>query len=267
MKYIQTKNDLKNHFNEQINFIHKSCAEYDKGDFSEAKRIAVALRILLHNTTSSHSLFSQLNMNDFVFKSSGDLYTPSNLLSSNTLCGYQITANDITFVPHLFNASHRNFYLFFEDWWNEIIIDDKEVFLTRKDIVLYVANQDGGAHIDPVLKKEYANLVKNNSLGLALIKDEENIPPRNNPALAIVRQVAFEFLDSLVQNNLNFTKTPHKDRLFEMRFTDETKRFKWSSTDITTSEETMIIVNTFNKVDREFFTYKATGYPQLEVII
>lgn len=34
----------------------------------------------------------------------------------------------------------------FNDWWNEIIFDDKKNKFTRRDIVTYVANQDGGAH-------------------------------------------------------------------------------------------------------------------------
>lgn len=31
----------------------------------------------------------------------------------------------------------------FNDWWNEIIFDDKKNKFTRRDIVTYVANQDG----------------------------------------------------------------------------------------------------------------------------
>lgn len=31
----------------------------------------------------------------------------------------------------------------FNDWWNEINFDDKKNKFTRRDIVTYVANQDG----------------------------------------------------------------------------------------------------------------------------
>ena len=53
----------------------------------------------------------------------------------------------------------------FNDWWNEIIFDDKKNKFTRHDIVTYVANQDGGAHVDSELDESYATLTKMNSLG------------------------------------------------------------------------------------------------------
>lgn len=34
-----------------------------------------------------------------------------------------------------------------DDWWNEVIMSQDNVF-SRKDIVLAAANQDGGAHVD-----------------------------------------------------------------------------------------------------------------------
>jgi len=40
----------------------------------------------------------------------------------------------------------------------------KNVF-TRKDIICFVANQDGGAHVDMKLDGKYAELRKLNSLG------------------------------------------------------------------------------------------------------
>lgn len=41
------------------------------------------------------------------------------------------------------NNQSRCFFLMFNDWWNEIIFDDKKNKFTRRDIVTYVANQDG----------------------------------------------------------------------------------------------------------------------------
>ena len=53
----------------------------------------------------------------------------------------------------------------FEDWWNEIIFDDTKNKFTRRDIITFVANQDGGAHVDDELHEKYAMLGKMNSLG------------------------------------------------------------------------------------------------------
>ena len=55
-----TRPDLDELLREQIGFLERSSAAYDEGYHDEAKRIAVVVRVLLHDTQSSHSLFEQL---------------------------------------------------------------------------------------------------------------------------------------------------------------------------------------------------------------
>ena len=80
-KYRLNRNELTEHWNNQINFIKKSIIEFDKGDENEAQRIALNLRVLFHNTNHSKSLYSQLN-HHICFLSIGTFYTPSNLIST-----------------------------------------------------------------------------------------------------------------------------------------------------------------------------------------
>ena len=95
----------------------------------------------------------------------------------------------------------------FNDWWNEINFDDKKNKFTRRDIVTYVANQDGGAHVDPELDESYATLTKMNSA-------------------------------SGLKN-----RKKQKGKEFEMRIVDNFgRRYKWSKTEITCSLETMELV-------------------------
>ena len=211
---------------------------------------------MLHETRNSNSLLSSLRHDDFLLYSSGYLYTPSNLLSTSTLCSIRISNKEITFLPHLSEITSRTFYLDRDDWWNEIIFDDKTDVLTRRDIVLHVANTDGGAHVDPILKKVYADLVKNNSLGINIIIGQEVFSPKNNPAYAAIRQIGFEFLESLMFNNSEYEKISYPNRSFEMRYFDEKRRFKWSRTDITISEETRKTLKPFDKKKRKYFVYK-----------
>ncbi len=82
----------------------------------------------------------------------------------------------------------------FNDWWNEIIFDDKKNKFTRRDIVTYVANQDGGVHVDPELDESYATLTKMNSLGWT---DYNVNKPLNNPAYQAIRTIANEVLYSI----------------------------------------------------------------------
>ena len=56
MSYKQTKKDLKSHLKEQIQFLLRSTQSFDDGFVSEAKRIAVIIRVLLHDTNRSISL-------------------------------------------------------------------------------------------------------------------------------------------------------------------------------------------------------------------
>lgn len=68
---------------------------------------------------------------------------------------------------------------------------------SRRDIVLAVANQDGGAHVDPELDEDYAALSKDNTLGwhFSVGGTETEFP--DNPVPASIRQIAHEVLVTL----------------------------------------------------------------------
>lgn len=203
MKYKLSKQDLVNHWNEQLEFIQSSIDLFDRGRETESRRLATSLRVMFHNTSHSHSLFKQLNLyNNYFFWSSGDLYTPSNLLSSWVLLKLNNIKGDLVYKPIITNEN-RTFFLLYEDWWNEVIFDDKNEVFTRKDIITFVANQDGGAHVDKALNKKYSNLVKYNSLGWT---DGHGNPVSNNPAYCAIRQIAFEVLVSQGRYNVGYLK-------------------------------------------------------------
>lgn len=267
MKYQQTKDDLIEQWNDQIDFIKRSCDSYDTGIHSEAKRIATSIRVLFHNTRYSKSLSSQLRYcDDFLFWSSAQLYTPSNLLPSWTLLSLNYEWEKIIYLPILKSAS-RTFYLNFEDWWNEIIFDDKLFFLSRADVVLSVANKDGGAHVDPEFDESYSRITKNNSLGHYIETNVGVIPPSNNPIYASIRQIACEVLESWSLFEIPFTRAAHVNRKFEMRYVDENRRFKWSETDITFSDETKNIVDNYKSEPRKYYVYSFDKNMKKEVII
>jgi hypothetical protein len=93
----------------------------------------------------------------------------------------------------------------FDTWWNStVFIDSKGSELSRKGLVLAVANQDGGAHVDPSLNQTYADLSRNNSLGW-VFSDGKTTQPMEGPERAAIRQIAHEFLKSLIPG---YTKTP-----------------------------------------------------------
>jgi len=145
MKYKQSIGELIDHWGEQIGFIQDSSEQFDNGKLSEAKRIATALRVLFHETNKSHSLLYQIGFqNSILLLSTAHSYIPVNMSSYWGL----LKISGDKYQP-LLGDSDSSKFLSFDDWWNEIIFDDKESVFTRKDIVWYIANQDGGAHVDP----------------------------------------------------------------------------------------------------------------------
>ena len=67
MQLELSKQDLESHLREQIEFLKRSTKSYDEGFESEGKRIAVVLRVLLHDTNQSLSLLNQLRFKNILF--------------------------------------------------------------------------------------------------------------------------------------------------------------------------------------------------------
>ncbi|MEK5338503.1 hypothetical protein NSQ19_01840 [Weizmannia sp. FSL W8-1119] len=231
---------------------------------NEARRIATSLRVMFHETSRSQSLIKQTGLkHNFLLWSSAGLYTPSNLVSSWVLLKLEGKEDGLFYKP-LGPHNSRTFFLGYEDWWNEIIFDDKKNVFTRKDIVCYVANQDGGAHVDMKLSGKYAELVKHNSLGWT---DGMGNSVKNNPAYAAIRQIAKELIVSQnIYNKGRYTRKKQKNRLFEMRFFDNERRFKWSTTEVDYSDETYDIVNQYQKEDRTLYIQEYSDGMKFELV-
>jgi hypothetical protein len=54
--------DLENDLSEQLQFLASSASSFDQGALSESKRIALVIRVLVHDTPNSHSLLDQLTI-------------------------------------------------------------------------------------------------------------------------------------------------------------------------------------------------------------
>lgn len=222
--------DFKEQLKEQVAFLESSCQAYDAGNESEAKRLAVNLRILVHDTRSSVSLLTHLSVKDqlpFVDTASPDAPPEAIVFFDGGLCNIRKTLggdSDTRFVPVLDFDPERNAQprQCFEDWWETPALNDQEGnSFTRKDLVRAVADQDGGAHIDAQLEATYAALTRGNSMRLATDREKtddgwetvlsgtfggdpiQTEPPTqgepigNSIALASIRQIAYEMLNSL----------------------------------------------------------------------
>jgi len=59
-QYIQPQHELLAHLKEQITFMRQSAISYDNGFEGEGKRLAVVIRVLVHDTSQSTSLLTLL---------------------------------------------------------------------------------------------------------------------------------------------------------------------------------------------------------------
>jgi hypothetical protein len=113
-------------------------------------------------------------------------------------------AGNAEFEPRRVTIREPYPFIAFRLWWDSNIIfkDSRGETFTRRTIVLAVANQDGGSHVDPELDAEYAGLSKENSLGWTFRIADKEVAWPNNPVPASVRQIAHETLVTLAASQL-----------------------------------------------------------------
>ena len=207
IKQTQTQAELSQHREEHLAFLKASADAYDNGFNGEAKRLAVSIRVLVHDTSNSKSLLGQLGQKDVQFLDSAFPVVHGN---KNTHCGLVMPSlsptNGNKYIAFLDDNPHgKKICTSFDTWWEStVFIDDAGKKLSRKDLVLAIANQDGGAHVDPSLNQIYANLSRNNSLRL-FVSNGKSRRPMEGPELAAIRQIAHEVLKSLIPS---YAKSP-----------------------------------------------------------
>ncbi|WDI93605.1 YecA family protein [Xanthomonas campestris] len=194
----QSEEELKAHLEEQISFLKASADSYDSGFEGEAKRIAVALRVLLHDTRSSASLLGQLGLKSGQFFDTSWPISPENMTPHSGLIVTAMGTAGARYVAFLDEGIEQPTLRSFDEWWNSpVFVDSQKRHISRKELVLAVANQDGGAHVDPALDRKYADLSRKNSLGWN-ISDGSREDPMGGPEKAALRQICHEALKTLV---------------------------------------------------------------------
>jgi SEC-C motif len=200
---------------EQLDFMHSSAAAYDAGNEAEAKRLALHLRILLHDTRRSVGLLTHLRVRDDVPYVDTAIAPMPELPYDFALGLCRLQGDgmgpDLRWryaAPLDDLGEHRHQPpSCFQDWWTDGVLVDRRGEaneFSRRSIVLAVANQDGGAHVDAKLNRSYERLTRWNSMGIDQFKGGIGFtfgaaggpgsgkPPDGNLALASIRQIAHE---------------------------------------------------------------------------
>jgi hypothetical protein len=183
--------------------VARSAAAFDTGATEEAKRIATAVRVLVHDTRSSTSLLNQLGLkNNTSFRDTAVPYSPSNLLGSQSLLRMLFThhpdgKNEGVYQAPLDDRNPGRF-IPFDDWWGQVVLGDGAgMTLTRKELILGLANQDGGAHVDPELASEYASFTRAHAGSWLVHQPDGSTRPLDVAERFSARQIAHEVLVTL----------------------------------------------------------------------
>lgn len=207
----QNRQNLLGHLREQLGFLRASARAFDEGEEAEAKRLATTIRVLVHNTDRSASLLKQLGeQHHLQFLDTWEPPEPARPRVTRVrrfdsgLAAIELGPDGARFtVPLEEHGRNIRGPQPFQFWWNRAIIDDlqRERF-TRKELVLFLANKEGGAHVDPAIRPRFFALTRLNSLGWGHGMDDGkpyvSVPagpddePLGNPIPANVRQIAFE---------------------------------------------------------------------------
>lgn len=163
----EDKRELFEHLEDQMSFLLASTRLYKAGNIAEAKRLASTIRVLVHDTGASRSLLGQMGVkNELLWISSGSV-DPANLIATFNLAFFSTETGGFGPLPAEF-IQEIGSMVDFETWWTEPVMKDVtgDKF-SRKEIVLALANKEGGSHVDK-LQKRMRSLAREGSLGLSV---------------------------------------------------------------------------------------------------
>lgn len=198
MKIPRTPDDLQRQYKKQLDQLQFLVNGYDAGHPEAAELIAVKLRVLLHETSNSHSLLKQLNRLGGKFISTTFPFDPENVSTYSGLVMGLVDGPKSRYIAMLDEATCLH-WLPFDEWWNQesVFVDDSKATFTRKKLITTAANQDGGARVDPGLDEHYSRLSSGHSMGWVWSFGGMS-GPVTEAAAAAIRQIAHEVLKTLI---------------------------------------------------------------------
>jgi hypothetical protein len=182
--------ELEKMLREQYELLELDAKTFDGGRPTVALRMAVQIRVLVHDTANSISLLELLGLKTSIpFLDTAQHIDPRNLLGNPGIAPLDMSRP----------AGPAREVRFSEWWTTEIVKDNTGATWSRKDFVLYMANKLGGAHVDPRVTDDALEALSNdNSLGWTYSDPfTANSPMINGPVLPSVRQITYELLASL----------------------------------------------------------------------
>ncbi len=190
---IKSPDQLKRELGEQLTSLLLDCENYDRGQFFTAKSMATHLRILFHDSGgNSCSLLGQLT-----------LAYPADGVKYERICSTRhegkLRVIDVGGLPL---RSTDRALVDRRDWWQceqfslgVMLPGGHFDTWTRQELTRTVADQEGGAHVDPQSSPQY---VSTNSVVHSVTYTRDDPPPPNSETrvFAAMRTLASEVLET-----------------------------------------------------------------------
>jgi hypothetical protein len=136
-------------FKEQYGLLKSAVNDYFEGIEARASDVAVRIRILVHNTSSSHAFLATI---DPQYKKL-DIFRKPQPTSKNVFSWMPVTiqmtvgGGDSKILRDDFTKGLHELVPL-ERWWTDEYLILGKVRSSKRQVVLDVANKDGGAHVD-----------------------------------------------------------------------------------------------------------------------
>ena len=226
---------------EQTSLLIDACHSYDNGKFHQAKTMSSIIRTLVKDpdnpgpNNKTISLLKSLSAKESMkFFNTG--YEAANPLINISLIGIAtvptlpplINGLESIYLPLLNDSELIDCkWLNFDQWWKSKVIvyksENLDIVFTRKKIVLTMAEQDGGAHIDNFknINKNYRNLITG-ATHLFTSNLDGSETGIKHIQYALVRQISHELIVSILNNfNLDLNYNPSNN--FNLRGVSKTE--------------------------------------------
>jgi hypothetical protein len=198
---MRSRDEFLEKLHQQLRWLERSAREYDQGDVSEAIQMAIRFRVLFHDKGRQTSVMTHLGMKSTLrLLSTAAPLRPSSggfaLISLNIL----LEPQRFDYTPKLASSARKSLVPFTRWWAGECIFERPRpgVEIVRRDLILWAAEKDGGAHVDAELTPEYRHLENGAGVSINLNPDlgEPSTETFKNAHFASLRQMAYEVLNS-----------------------------------------------------------------------
>ncbi|UDM70701.1 hypothetical protein [Vagococcus fluvialis] len=199
--YNKNQNDFEQEFQMNLQSLQLSCDNYDNGKEFAVIEMATRLRVLLNDKGRNISLFQHLGLKNINFVNTAFEIDEDNILDDSCLVYISPDENFefMKYYPFLDRAEKN--LIPFEEWWNQTVYRDSEKRFTRADIILHIADKEGGAHSDEKISDNYYNFSRrgNGATTFYSINGNQSGESKymDNLHYASLRQIAYEVLESL----------------------------------------------------------------------